>query len=314
MRRIPALLLTAVLFGWGCGPSVDGPGAGDDDDGPGDGPDAGETGEAQRCQKMDILFVVDDSYSMLEEQENLGENFPAFAQVLMDYLVDDDLPLDFRVAVTTTGRDVAWTEVTPPIGPIPETRLPYSELGDDGAMRMACGMGHRWIERDDPDMVDTFACVADVGTDGPGWEMPLYASELALSPPMSNGMNAGFLRDDALLAIVYLTDEDDCSRHDNDFDHLITEPCTTEPVSGWIDFFDDVAGARGRWATAVIAGPNDCESEFGEAAAADRMQDFVAQAGDNAVFASICDGSLAPALEAALDTFTSACESFPPVE
>ena len=34
---------------------------------------------------------------------------------------------------------------------------------------------------------------------------------------MTDGTNSGFLRPDALLAVVILTDEDDCSREDNNF-------------------------------------------------------------------------------------------------
>jgi hypothetical protein len=288
----------------------------DDDDGPDDGPDAGDDPpqHAGPCEKMDILFVVDNSNSMEEEQGNLGDNFPAFAQVLYEYLVGADLPLDFRVAITTTGVDLQWTEVFPAFPPLPEQRIPMSQSGDDGAFRQSCGMDRRWLERDDPDMAGTFSCAADVGIGGPGWETPLLASERALSAPMVNGTNAGFLRDDALLAIVYLTDEDDCSRRDNNFDHPVAAPCTEEPVQSWVDFFDDLTGDRGRWATAVIAGPTDCTSEFGDAVAAHRMQEFVDLTGENAVFASICDGDLAPALEAALDTFAAACESFPPVD
>jgi hypothetical protein len=325
MRTTAAFLFSAALISMGvaCGPA----GSGGDDDGVGDdddptAPDAGPNGprpdgavSTQRCQKMDILFVVDDSGSMAEEQDNLATNFPMFANVLNAYEVEAGLPLDYRVAITTTGRDVAYTQIIPAIPPlIPETSVPMNEQGDDGEFRQSCGMTRRWLERGDPNMATTFACAADVGTDGPGLEMQLYASELALSPPMSTGLNAGFLRDDALLAVVYLTDENDCSRRDNNFSFAATEPCTTVPVQSWVDFFDNLKGERGRWATAVIAGPNDCTSDFGDAAAATRLQEFVNLTGDNAVFSSICEGNLSGALQQALDTFTSACETFPDID
>jgi hypothetical protein len=44
------------------------------------------------------------------------------------------------------------------------------------------------------------------------------------------------------------------------------------------------------------------------------MLDFVTQAGDNATFSSICSGDLTNALEEALDTFESACDSFPIID
>jgi hypothetical protein len=302
-----------------CGPSIGGDdhGSGDDDDDDGGAsPDASvfppPGDDEETCQKMDILFVVDDSGSMAEEQDNLAANFPAFAELLNSYLVANGTALDYHVAITTTGRDVAYTQVISLPG-FPPQALPMSEQGDDGAFRNTCDMPRRWLERTDPSMATTFACAAAVGTGGPSMEMPLYASELAFSARVADGTNAGFLRDDALLAVVYLTDEDDCSRHDNNFSMNIDDPCTTEPPQQWVDFFDQLKGDRGRWATAVIAGPTDCESDFGSAAAAPRLQQFVQLTGANAVFASICDGNLEPALQSALDTFTSACDSFPPI-
>jgi hypothetical protein len=145
--------------------------------------------------------------------------------------------------------------VIPAIPPLlPEQQIPMSEEGDDGVFRQTCSMPRKWLERTDVNMEQTFACAANVGTSGPGMEMPLHASEFALDDRVADGTNAGFLREDALLAVVYLTDEDDCSRHDNNFTVYADQPCTTEPPSQWVQFFDELKGDRGRWATAVIAG------------------------------------------------------------
>ena len=51
-----------------------------------------------------------------------------------------------------------------------------------------------------------------------------------------------------------------------------------------------------------------CNSRFGSAIFAARLQDFVDLAGRNAVFSSICDGDLSIGLDAALATFSDACE------
>jgi hypothetical protein len=317
MRQIlaPAFVLCAAFSTSVCAPAID-----PDDHGQG-GPDASgwnpdDPPATQRCTQMDILFVIDDSGSMAEEQTNLASNFPAFAGILNDYLVEGTLPLDYRVAITTTGVTASYVQVIPGIPQfgIPEQRIPGSQQGDDGAFRQRCNMSRTWLERTDNDMVQTFACAANVGTNGPGLEMPLYASELALSARIADGRNAGFLRDDALLAVVYLTDEDDCSHRSSNFEVHADRPCSDEPVAQWVQFFDNLKGARGRWATAVIAGPTDCSSQFGDAAAAHRLQELVQLTGGNGVFASICEGNLAGALQQALDTFTAACETFPPVD
>jgi hypothetical protein len=85
-------------------------------------------------------------------------------------------------------------------------------------------------------------------------------------------------------------------------------------VPHYLSFLDGVKDERGRWATAVIAGPTDCSSSLGDAAEAGRLKDFVAQAGDNAVFSSICEGDLSSALAEAIATFDAACQTFPPIE
>jgi hypothetical protein len=56
---------------------------------------------------------------------------------------------------------------------------------------------------------DAFGCIASVGTAGCGFEHQLESVNQALTAGVPE--NHGFLRDDAVLAVVFLTDEDDCS-------------------------------------------------------------------------------------------------------
>ncbi|MFI5293357.1 MAG: hypothetical protein ACHQ02_10870, partial [Candidatus Limnocylindrales bacterium] len=140
-----------------CGPAASG---GGDDSGGDDavepdarpyvpGPDAGP---AARCEKIDFLFVVDNSGSMGEEQTNLATNFPAFIALI------EDSGLDYRVAVTTTGMDYTYQQQLPIGGTIPSS----IDGGDNGAMLQpsSCTMAHRWIEGTDTDPSATFACAA----------------------------------------------------------------------------------------------------------------------------------------------------------
>jgi hypothetical protein len=322
MRSTTITVLSLALVLAACGPGARGDDAGDDSgDDSGDdggGPDAGNPPSA-RCQAMDIMFVVDDSGSMQEEQSNLATNFPQFATILDQYQVGAGQPLDYRVAVTTTGRTITTSITLPGFPPIVTT-----EQGDNGAFRGDCQNPRRWIERSDGNLASTLSCRANVGTSGPGTEMPLYASMLALGDRVADGTNAGFLRDDALLAVVMLTDEDDCSTTETNITLDPSNPDLCGASAGYIspqatiDFFDNLKGDRGRWATAVIAGPTNCTSAFGDAANAAKLQAFISQTNtgsvQNGIFSSICEGNLAPALQAALDTFQAACESFPPVE
>ncbi|MCP4445349.1 MAG: hypothetical protein GY811_08400 [Myxococcales bacterium] len=310
-----ALLLAA------CGVSKDDGFTGNDGGGGGDGGggEFADAGEPEVCSKMDILFVIDDSGSMSEEQSNLGQNFPRFISVLDNFMADGGL-LDYRIAITTTGRDVDYT-LDPNMGlpfPLPIPPIPMSEDGDNGVMRKECGMTERWIDRTDSNVSSTFSCVADVGIGGPTLEMPLYTTQLALGDRMNDGTNSGFLREDSLLAVVILTDEDDCSRTDNGFT-IVSDRCGSSnpdflPPSNTIDFLDSLTGARGRWATAVIAGPSSCTSSFGDASHAENLQQFVAETGENAVFSSICDGDLTTALADAVGTFDAACRGLDPID
>lgn len=314
MRTCPFALWFLFLAAAACGPTA---GGGDDT---GDGPDASGTapdarpwvppsdgGETARCEKIDILFVIDNSGSMGEEQTNLTANFPGFISVI------DESGLDYRVAVTSTGVDYDYTMQTP-IGPLPSS----VDGGDNGVMLMGCGMTRRWIEKTDPDPAGTFACIANLGTGGPGDEMPLAAMRMAFEDRMLDSTNTGWRRDDALLGIVMLTDENDCSYETPVSLPFAQSLCDSmmEPVSNYVGFLDTYTGDRGRWATAVIAGPgpSSCDSSFGGADYCERLDEFVQMTGTNAVFSSICEGDLTVGLADALELFSAACDEFPPIE
>ncbi len=279
-----------------------GPGTPSDDPGgfdPG-GSDAA-TGSDDSCKKMDIVFVVDNSGSMSQEQDNLVQNFPKFGAIIDGYKTKNGDVLDYRLAVATTdagGGKGAFVKKasggsTPPWWPFPSDNSGSCDAGPD----------RPWIERGDGKPVDFFACRARVGTGGSGNERPLASLHLGLTDRIKDGTNAsngsGFLRDDALLAFVVLTDEDESSN--------------TPPISDYPAMFDAVKGGeRGRWAAAVIAGETKCSSkQFGSATEAKKLKEFVTDVGKNGVFSSICEGDLTPGVTKALTLFDQACKSFP---
>jgi hypothetical protein len=307
MKAITASFLLGSAFAVAaCSPpnrADDGPG---DDDDTTTGPDASPA-TASACSKMDIVFVVDDSGSMEEEQSNLATNFPMFATLLQNYTNTDGEHVDFRIAVTTTGRDLHYTVDAGGF------TLPTTEDGDNGAFRNNCGVSRAWLEPNDPGFNDALACRAGVGTSGPGIEMPLLMSKWALSDRVADGTNAGFLRDDALLGVVMLTDEDDASTTADNFTITVSTP---NPPSDFnpadeIAFLDGLKGHRSRWAAGVIAGESSCSSAFGDAVEASRLKQFVqmtnANGSQQAVFSSICAGNLTAALNDVLNKFQAAC-------
>lgn len=245
----------------------------------------GQEGEEKQCGKMDIVFVVDNSGSMSNIQNNLAENFPKFGKIIDGYKTESGTPLDYRLAVLTT------------------------DTGDKGAFvrnaTTSCNPGpdRAWLDRSDGTPGEFFACRARVGTKGSGDEQPLESLRLALTDGISSGVNTvggeGFLREDALLAFVIITDEDEDSK----------VPIETYPAA--FDTLKD--GERGRWSAAVIAGETRCRSDFGTASEAKKLKQFISTVGENGSFSSICQGDLTVGLLKALDTFDHACQSFPPV-
>ncbi|MEZ4255815.1 MAG: hypothetical protein R3A78_08865 [Polyangiales bacterium] len=285
--------------------------------GGGGGGGGGHTGVQAACNKMDILFVVDDSASMGEEQANLAANFPKFAADLNNYRTENGQPLDYQLGITTTG--VSVTHVLPSIIPgFPGTQEQFT--GTDGRLvqSTSCGMSGRFVSSSESNADEVFACAAQVGiNDREAAEMPLRAVELAVQDRMNDGTNSGFLREDALFAVVILTDEDDCSKMGSEVQFSATTgpDCSSNlfPADHLVGVLDKVTGDRKRWAATVIAGPagsSECQSEFGLATPGNRLQSFVTAAGSNAVFSSICDGDLSASLVQALNVFNDACQQF----
>ena len=166
---------------------------------------------------LDILFVIDDSPSMLEEQQALVASFPH----MMDQLasLEGGLPsVHIGVVTTDMGTSAADGANGPSVG---SGAGSCSGRGKAGELRrdMLPELGTAAYIEDlaNPDgsrtrnytgnLRDVFAQLAHVGADGCGFEQPLLAMKTALQNPA----NAGFLRPGANLAVVILADEDDCS-------------------------------------------------------------------------------------------------------
>jgi hypothetical protein len=69
--------------------------------------------------------------------------------------------------------------------------------------------GHRYLERGQTELDETFACIANVGVSG--WQSLGQALTAAVQKPMNEpgGCNAGFLREDALLMVTTIATNPD---------------------------------------------------------------------------------------------------------
>ncbi|MBL8923652.1 MAG: hypothetical protein JNJ54_32660 [Myxococcaceae bacterium] len=146
--------------------------------------------------KADILLVIDNSCSMSDEQQALGTNFSSFIQ----YAVTSQV--DFNIAVTSTDAD-------------DELMCPNCETGDfcrvGGVSGGSCvnGSGARILSSTTQDVQTQFADLVRLGTSGSGIETCVAPAVKALTAPKITdpAKNAGFLRPDAVLAVVCVTDE-----------------------------------------------------------------------------------------------------------
>jgi hypothetical protein len=232
--------------------------------------------------KVDVLFVIDNSGSMVEEQESLVAAFRGMAAALATGDLDEDGVPDFPAAtdlhVAVVTSDLGAFDATDEgdgLRPVP-CGADGVLRGDDGVLEQVCGGTERFLSHADGDSIDAFsegfACLARVGTDGCGFEQPLEAALKALTPASSElrfagdsrghgaRENAGFLRPDSVLAIVVLTDEDDGSVGSSSFVDAITEEEIVlgdswyHPVERYRAGFDGFHDDPERIVFAVIAG------------------------------------------------------------
>jgi hypothetical protein len=219
--------------------------------------------------KVDLLFMVDNSGSMREEQESLREEFPKIIDVLTRGVRANG-------EMFPPAKDLHLGVVSSDMGLVGIQGIDKcSDLGHDGIMRntpspdvAGCQASYpRFLSyvagvNDQAQTSTDFACIASLGTDGCGFEQQLEAVLKALWPsvdtdpmtgePIDNritflgnaegfGMlghgdtdNAGFLRNDpavglSLIAIIMVTDEEDCSSKDTI--HFIPNPLPEDPLA-----------------------------------------------------------------------------------
>jgi len=273
--------LVALVWVCGCGTEAaqfgsddDSFAADDDDDDSAEPPPPIEETFEQQPEPVDILFVVDNSCSMMEEQQALRDNFESlFAH--MD-------GVDFHIGVTVLDD---WA-TQPPIGQL-FGPTPY-------------------IDPATPDPVDTFWANMTMGYDGMGaCEVGLEASYRAVTEPLVSGHNAGFYRDEARLTIVVVSDEVDGS---------VTgcEGITAMEYAGWLHEFKD-RGLDGLLFAAVVGDDSGgCESSWGSAEPGRGYLDVVDELGpDHASFNSICDHYWAPLMSTIGQTSVGPNTHFP---
>lgn len=198
-------------------------------------------------QDVDILFLIDNSPSMRPKQQALAANIPKFIAAI-DAL---DVNYHVGIATSDIGIDTAPGTMWPDIPGVsiascntfagqdgmlqakPCTQNSFADQAGRDACNTLCPDA-RYVPKDGTNFISkvdgitnippnlktdpmtgkqvdygpssAFQCMALVGDTGCGVEGQLEGSMRAL-----DGRNTGFLRNGSILAVIYITDEDDCS-------------------------------------------------------------------------------------------------------
>jgi hypothetical protein len=278
------------------------------------------TGGELGCEKVDLLFVVDDSASMSDNQDKLTNAFPSFMQTVDQELVIEK-GIDYRVGVISAemaGPDMCLLGFLCADGH--RGRLQH------GPDRLDCSdvPAGRWIETGPVDQVAAeFTCIASM--EGQDFrESPLEAMRAALVDRVNDqeAYNAGFLRADALLVVVIISDEDDQSVWMVPEMWNPLDPFALGPAAPVVDYWDQLVELKGgepsRIVTMAIAPPenDDCggTSEDPDGVASPRIHEFLGYSEPNAYWTNICENDYTSALQEALDVIEASCDEFVPVD
>lgn len=185
--------------------------------------------------KLDILFVIDDSGSMSPYQTNLSNNFSAF---ISDFITKG---YDFRIAVITSS---AW-----------EAQF-FGGASSQNRARFRSTSGSAILDPSTLNIETAFSQNISAGTTGNGDERPLQSIQVALEHSFNSSY--GFPRSDAYLAVIIVTDEDDYSNststclqpnpsggcNNNAYNPGWTHPSmSTHQTSNYVSYFDSLTNS-----------------------------------------------------------------------
>lgn len=290
------------------------------------------------CGKIDFLFVIDNSGSMQDEQQNLIRSFPGFIDTIRNtvgasdhhvLVTDTDASGSMGSQSTTCSGNSCTCTPTPACCQAICASRPngicngaacsnQNQLRCDG--RLGAGRvkdfnetrcipdSPRFVTSNATDLANKFSCMARVGTAGDGNERPMQAISEAIGALAQPGQcNQGFLRDDAILVVTFITDEEDAAGK------------SPGGPSEWVAKL--VAAKHGNDKAVVVLGVFGDSDRAGSTCApgglmgnlgADpgyRLREFV-ESFKYGVAGSVCAADYTPFLQEAVKVIDSACDGF----
>jgi hypothetical protein len=339
-----------VATGGATGGATSGLDSGDDDAGGSTGPlfDVAQGGSAEGgagggCSKVDFLFVVDNSSSMINHQQALTASFPGFIAAIEERIesgdfhimvVDSDTKADpnngcgecYDRCVLGQAKDcgfpggaigecegLACGDIAPEAPDACDYVLGAGVIDDRWQQSCPLAGDERFLTDGQPDLSQTFSCIAQTGVNGTGNELPMGAMVAAVGMTAPGQCNAGFLRDDAILVVTVLSDA------------LYQGEVGASPQP----WFDALIAAKGGDPEAIVmlglfrADPDQLEGPACMAGAAtcgdggflschSSYPDLVSLFGDRGFAHSICVDDYEPFFSSALDAIETTCDEFEP--
>jgi hypothetical protein len=195
--------------------------------------------------QVDILWIIDTSVSMQEEQDAVATAAADFTDQL------DNANMDFHLGLVTTDMDQ-------------ENENAGVLLGTPAVLDASCrSNGIPSVEDDDADCTyaDSFRARVQQGTEGSDQEKGMQAAIQALTAPLVDTRNYGFLREEALLMVIVLSDENDCSDFGGLGSDANGEDCYNHyeklsPVSDLVRQMKELKGDASRVVMSGIIGPD----------------------------------------------------------
>ncbi len=291
-------------------PSGDGTGVGDDG------------GGGAGCEKVDFLFVIDSSRSMEDEQDNLLTSFPGFITAIEDTLQIDD----FHLMVIDAGEIVAAGC---------DGTLGAGQVSSAAGADCMLPAGQRYATAEQADITTAFTCMGSRGTLGSGDEQTMDALLASVGPLVGAGQcNEGFLREDAILVVTIITDEEDspldssvappldgsCEPADSDPNSLgdpaswvasLTAAKNGDPDAVVVLSLLGDCDVGGSCPGIAVADPLDPTSPVSGAEPAPRLRAFTEMFGYGSV-GPVCADDYSPFFEEAVGVIATACDEFVP--
>jgi hypothetical protein len=293
-------------------------------------------GESMGCN-VDFLFVIDNSVSMGDNQAALLSSFPGFMDTIQDTLAAND---DYHIMVVDTDAD---TRCSPSGCANPDSWALDLCFGaengdacdvelDECDVTMGAGVVHpvgasatnelceiagdnRYLTGEEDDLGEAFACIAQVGEAGWKEERPMDAMVAAVAEDINGpgGCNDGFLREDAILVVTFISDDPNYEDTGNpatwkqalldakggDEDSIV--------VLGLVPNPPDCANGSGGGFTCMngMCVPNG-DKEQGE-----HWREFVESFGEQGLWAEVCEDSYTPFFDSAVDLIDLSCDLNP---